>query len=473
MSLRKKLLANASFETIGEAVATLVGALFFVVLTRKLGAVGVGQFSFVQSLMLFVALGLDSGTSQFFFRKWSKESDEDKIHGDVGAWLSFKLVAFVPLAIIITLYGSFIENALLHPILLGLFIFFLDSLIQVPIIFMQARDRFLISNKIKILDKSLLFLFPIITLFFYQSVTGVFLAMLTGRITILVFLNFYLIKSSFAFRLSKFSLWEFFSIIKQSIFLFFQMIMGLIYIKIDVFFIKYMIGEQALGLYSSGYRLLELGALVPSIMLRILFPTIVKAVQTESKQQVNALYQKIFKIHILIGVYFSFMIFIFAKTVILLLFGDAFAESILILQILSSTLLIKFLFLPAYNFLIAQHREKECFIFLLISCLVNFALNGALIPYFGIKGAAIATIISEAILGLTYLRKVYLRHDLILVLKLFIIVGLLYLGNSYLDWSVWIRGALVTITFVGLLFGIRVISLQELKSEFSFLQKKG
>src|SRR5687768_6896472 len=92
---------------------------------------------------------------------------------------------------------------------------------------------------------------------------------------------------------------------------------------------------------------------------------------------------------------------ILALAVILLLYGRQAALSAWVLQILALACVPMFLNYLLTHTLIAVDRQRLYAVFTLLALLVNVTANLALIPSLGIRGAALATLLTElSLLGL-------------------------------------------------------------------------
>jgi O-antigen/teichoic acid export membrane protein len=84
------------------------------------------------------------------------------------------------------------------------------------------------------------------------------------------------------------------------------------------------------------------------------------------------------------------MIFVIGRQ-LLLLFGPAFGSGYPLLFILSAGLLARASIGPAESLLTMAGQQRICAVIYTITFVVNVALNVALIPVFGLAGAALAT----------------------------------------------------------------------------------
>ncbi len=167
----------------------------------------------------------------------------------------------------------------------------------------------------------------------------------------------------------------------------------LIYTKIDQVMIGKIMGTTSLGIYSAGVKLAEIWYFIPSIICGVLFPAIVNA-----KLVNNILYKKRIKRIVLLILMVSFSIalfeFIFAKYLILILFGKAYLGSVIILQIYTWAGILVSIIMVLQQRLTVENKTKIIMFSSFLGAITNIFLNFIFIPRFGMVGSAWATIIS-------------------------------------------------------------------------------
>jgi O-antigen/teichoic acid export membrane protein len=105
---------------------------------------------------------------------------------------------------------------------------------------------------------------------------------------------------------------------------------------------------------------------------------------------------------------------------LLSLFGEGYATAAPVVAVLSLGILLSCAFGPGEDVLNMLGEERLCSLGFLLALAVNITLNFALIPFFGIVGAAIATVSALALRGalLAYFAKVRLGLVLPAILSL-------------------------------------------------------
>src|SRR5262249_22141956 len=101
---------------------------------------------------------------------------------------------------------------------------------------------------------------------------------------------------------------------------------------------------------------------------------------------------------IALGTYLACILYATADPLVRLIFGAAFAPTGAALRILLIAVVMIFVYTPSFQAMIVFDRQRTLFWSLLVGAGVNVALNVALIPPYGLYGAAWATVATHAVL---------------------------------------------------------------------------
>lgn len=178
--------------------------------------------------------------------------------------------------------------------------------------------------------------------------------------------------------------------------------------RVDVVLLGFFLGAVAAGVYNVAYRIIFLLAFVPQYAANAVFPQ-ASRLYVENRQEFDALYHRYLGLVILIGLPVGAGVWLTAPDVIRIIFGESFAESATVLRILAGVLFLTFVARILGVFLMSSNRQEERMKSLWPVALINVVGNLVLIPAFGVKGAAVAALASEAVLVVLFavrLRKV-------------------------------------------------------------------
>ncbi len=191
--------------------------------------------------------------------------------------------------------------------------------------------------------------------------------------------------SSFSWECAK-------NLLRKSFWLLLSGIAAILYLKIDQLMIGSMLGNEQLGIYSVASRLSEVWYFLPATFATVLFPRLLSAIDSRRALVNSALF-----VTLISGVGIAFIMIMIAHLLIPILFGVEYSDAseILIIQMLP----LGFMFMreiiskcllmdKLYSYSLYSHG---------LGLVINIALNLLLIPWYGILGAAIATVISYTV----------------------------------------------------------------------------
>lgn len=175
-------------------------------------------------------------------------------------------------------------------------------------------------------------------------------------------------------------------------------IMVTIYMRIDQVMLGKMIEDKSqVGIYSAAVRIAEMWAFVPNSIISSFKPVIMKYKgENNNKEYVKNL-QRLYDISSLVSILFAIGITIFARLIIMILYGKAFLEASKILYILIWGIWFGILGNVHYVWLICENKGKYSLFYSATGSISNIIFNAILIPKYGMYGAAIATLISQFI----------------------------------------------------------------------------
>jgi O-antigen/teichoic acid export membrane protein len=166
--------------------------------------------------------------------------------------------------------------------------------------------------------------------------------------------------------------------------------------RMDVIILGLFLGAASAGIYNVSYRVIFLLLFIPQFAAVALFP-VASRLYTHSMSELKALYDKSLRLIVLIGLPVASGVWLVAPELIDLVFGGKFAESVLILRLLCGVLFLNFLSRIMGVFLMACDRQVQRTKSQATAAWVNVLGNLLLIPALGVKGAAVATLISEVV----------------------------------------------------------------------------
>jgi O-antigen/teichoic acid export membrane protein len=168
---------------------------------------------------------------------------------------------------------------------------------------------------------------------------------------------------------------------------------------VDKLLLAMLATPMAVGLFSAAYKLLEAMSPFTANVTLPLFPVFSRLAQESPAQLFSALGQSLKFLYIM-GTPIAVILYVFAESIMVLFFGEAYREATVTLQVLAPAVL---LLLPtsAYSYaLTALGRQRLFAACIAISLVTNLILDLLLIPRYSYLGAAYGTLAGEAILFL-------------------------------------------------------------------------
>jgi len=169
---------------------------------------------------------------------------------------------------------------------------------------------------------------------------------------------------------------------------------GAIMLNTDMLMLGWLRPVEEVGFYSAAQRPIQLLYVLPSLFAVSLFPTFSK-LANKNNDEYRKILEKSLKISLLVALPVAIGGIILGDQLINLLFGDAYLSSIRVFQILLATILIIFPSAIINNSIFAYNEQKSFITFSSFGAVGNILFNFLLIPYWGIIGCAISTILTQ------------------------------------------------------------------------------
>ena len=170
----------------------------------------------------------------------------------------------------------------------------------------------------------------------------------------------------------------------------------MLHLKVDQVIIKHLLNTEAVGYYAAALRLSESTYFVPVVICASLLPPMLNA-RKISVSLYRTRLQQLFNLMVVLSLGIALPVTFLGDWIIDLVFGEAYhaAGAVLVLHIWSGVFVA--LGVAANGWLIAENLQRIALYRTLLGVLTNIGLNFLLIPHLGIKGSALATLISQAV----------------------------------------------------------------------------
>lgn len=392
--MKKKEIKN-SFWLIYDKVFRLLGVVVFnILLSNHLGASFTGQYHFIISFgYIFYAISLFGLDAQLMNELVTKRHSEAKLLvNSIIIRFFLGCILYSLLLTISFLFNGYSDVDLNLLLIIGIQLFFQPF--QLLATFFDSK----VNSKKPVIIRNIAISFSVITrillVIYYPNITYILLAyiiepFLEGLILFLFFQkkNFKLSIQNYDFEVSKY-------LVAKSWPLAFSSIFYVLYSKCDLLMLGFMLDKSQVGNYSLAVRFSELSHFLPVAFVKSIFPSIVT-------NRLN--YEKYYR---LIQKYMNWMFRISLAIAILMLFipenlfvfvlGEDMTSVSLPFKILMFGAVFVFMGNLSHMWYIAEGYQKLSLIRTSSGLILNILLNLIFISFYGIIGAAIATLLTKS-----------------------------------------------------------------------------
>jgi len=466
MSHAKTIVKNVLYLFNAEIISRVFSLVLIIALSRFLGDIGLGKYSFAFAFVYMFVIFTDFGLSTYVIREVAKDKNKsDKYFNNLIGLKTFLLIIGMILSIVTIL---FIEKSLEVVIIVALAaiaVLFENLFLTFTTIFI-SHEKMEYSSWITVTERTLAMVMGFGALFFGYGLKVFIITLILARV--ITFLATYLIiykrflKPKFEFN---FKFWG--EMIKHAVPFWFTKIFTIIFTKTDTLMLSFMKGYAVVGWYNASLKLVEALYFIPRLITLAIFPAMSK-LHLKSKELLNKLYKKSFYYIFTIALPTCIGVSLLADRFIYQIYKDQFLNSVPALQILVWILI--FVFVNSVMGYLLNSINKQIMFTMSAgaSAIINVILNYILISKHSYVGAASATLISQ---GINFIILYYLTSSYgykLNILKLMykpIIAGicmaaaLIYLSKYHLFMLIPIG----VIVYFGILLLVKGISREEIE----------
>lgn len=481
----KKIARGAGIVLIGTFISLLLGFIIRLILARYGSEADYGIYSLALMVFTFVTvlacLGLNEGTTRYvaFFR--GKEALA-KVRGTIAVSLQLATVISIIISVALFLSAEAIASNIFHApdLALALKIFaggvpFL-TLISVLAAIFRGFDRAEPLTYFYFILLNVLFLLLLLAVaMFGMPFSAVFYAYVIALLLTFVALATYTVKK---LPLAvKFSGEEVDSSIRKELLLFSLPVLGSSEISVIIVWaatlmLGYFSTPELVGLYNAAYPLSEFVSTPLTALMLIYTPVATGLYSQNLMTELRRNYTILTKWIVSLTLPLFLVLCLFPEAVLNLTFGSAYIAAAPALRILSLGFIIRNLFGPNANTLLAIGKSRFIMWVTLITAIMNVLINIVLIPPLGIVGAAIALAVSLTLASIILSLKLYLSwhiqplsKNLLKPLITSIVLALLFRFTigSFLNVTLWMLPLLFILYYV--IYGVVTVLTRSFDQE--------
>jgi len=431
-------------------------------------------FSYIAILNVFFSIGFESG----YFKFASTLEIGDKKDNFSLPYFSIFINSFLLSAVLfifpVSLAPIFQLDPERAPVLLryAALILFFDAAVLIPFAYLRLRRRAKVFGALKVLSISINVALNILfILVFHWGIEAIFLAnAIASGVTFLIFIP--LILKNLTFRFNK-QLYK--EILKFSIPLIPAGIGANLVQVIDRPILRYLTNEQTVGIYQANYRMGILMMLFCSIYEFAWRPFFL---QTAKEPDAKQIFSKIMTFFIfaacVLFLFFSFYIENIVKIPLPYkgyLLGKAYWSGLYIVPIVLAGYLFYGIYINLMAGIYIEKKTKYLPLITGIGAVMNIIVNFALIPKFGITGAAYATLFSylAMMIGIYIVANKFYKvnYEFSKICLIFFVTGATYAIYIVTEGTIlheWYFKIIYLALFCILVFAFKIVTLHDIKN---------
>lgn len=174
-----------------------------------------------------------------------------------------------------------------------------------------------------------------------------------------------------------------------------------IYMKIDQIMLGQLADDREVGIFSAALRISEIWYFLPVIIATTVYPSLLRSDQVNGARFERDML-RLLRAMVVLALAIVLPIWLLADPIIAILYGETFQEAGPVLAIHIWTGLFVFLGEAGGRWYIVKGLERLTFVRTLVAACLNVVLNLKLIPLWGATGAALASLVAQAMSGVLF-----------------------------------------------------------------------
>ncbi|NIA04064.1 MAG: oligosaccharide flippase family protein [Nitrospiraceae bacterium] len=395
MSLKKEYIVNTAWIGATQIINSIISYIIIVLISRELGASGLGDYSFLFSFVGLFFIMADLGLSALLIKELSKDFSDANHYLSVLIYLKIILVSLTFLLFLLVSYFLKSNSSIFIGLIIVGIIYTFNSFTGVYQSILRVKNQGKVLSLSRFSERIIALTVGGFFLIFFKSLLWFILSLLASNLIadIITFvygkryfkLNLKLIRNNQKYALSM--------IIRALPFLLISTF-SFVFQRLDSIMLYFMKGSKIVGWYSSGYKLIDIITIVPTVLMYFGFPSFSRLVEKD-KKNLKTFFDSISRFSMIIIIPTIFMVLLFSYRILQLIYHFNSIESAISFKIL---IIVEFfvIFSIIYGNLISSKDQKIFAYITGIGAGIDTILNFILIPYFSLYGAGIATLVSYA-----------------------------------------------------------------------------
>ncbi len=398
MNTKQKIAYNTAAQLVGKAATTITTLILTVLITRRFGPSGYGDFTVMMAYSALFYIIADFGLNAIALRDFT--ADESKISryfkNLVGLRLVMSLALFSigALALVFFPYSRFVKIG----VLVGLLTIFTQALYSSTNAIFQTRMRYDLSVLASILGSATILGLSFLSLRSFSE--GGLLPIVGSYVvggTVMVGVSLFFVRRLIGvIGIAKDSeLWRY--LFMAALPLGVTTIFTVVLQKADTLLLSVLSGSEAVGLYGASYKIFEFALVFPTFFVNSIYPIMVRRLgEGQEKLMETIKYSGLFLFAV--SVIGSAVGYFLAPWMIRVVAGPEFFGSVRALRLLLLGLPVFYLSALFLWLLITLGKQRQIPFVYAAGAIVNVVLNLILIPRYSFHASAIITWTSELLI---------------------------------------------------------------------------
>ncbi|OFX23156.1 MAG: hypothetical protein A2033_15440 [Bacteroidetes bacterium GWA2_31_9] len=406
------IVKNTLIYTIGRILPQLSGFILLPIYTNYLTPDEYGAIQSMQVIItvlaIFLSLATERSMSRLYF-DYNDIQEQKKLIGNATLLVLFLSSFCVAIMFLFKDYVSSIYQSIpFYPFyyfaILNTYILVFSQLPKVILQVQQKAMTFFIVSILQFFSGVAFILYFLIIS--KEGAAGMLKGQMLGNLVVLpIFLYFILKQSIFKIRFDMIR-----SIFSYSLPIVPSLVFAWVMNLSDRIFIERYFSLYDVGIYSLGYKIAGISALVTSSFYAAYSPIFYKIANDKSAQNPKEVLRNYNHTYVIIVIFLSFSIAFVSKEFIAIFLNIKYVDAWKIVNVISFSYLIAAIS-GLLNLMIYQEKKTmRMLLIIIISASTNTGMNFLIIPAFGAMGAAIATVTSSLVFFLiayVYAKKFY------------------------------------------------------------------
>lgn len=409
--MRKQLLKDSAIYLSGSIIVQTLGFIGLIFLMRFLPVEEYGKYTYIIEFISIFAFFSDGGFTQHIIKESSQNPGSvEKIYAKAQS--AQLLISGLMLALILCIsYPTNSVQDFYYLSIFGLSVVISAYFAPMLAILIAAGRKDLIFIKDVVLS-ILRILFILLGIYLKAPFSYfIYLGFINGIVLFILFL-YTKGQQEFKHMLNfKPAIADSIGFIRHGFLFTILMAANVVYNKIDIIMLEKMIGSVEVAYYSGATRFIYPFMFISGAFMTAVFPKLAK--HSEERDKFRNIQNLALYYLGGIGVVLSTSLYLGADILFEFFFGNKYDFSIPVFKVLVWYLAIVFIYGPISNSLVAKNKIVFLVYLNLIMMMMNVVMNFFLIPEYGAKGAAMATIVCEILIlvsALAYWRRIESRN---------------------------------------------------------------